>query len=141
MKSSAKKRLHLAVAVAITLLILALPTLFGGEFNRFPQYGAIWLGSAIWAALEVRRLRFYRFRVAYPYRATGTFFFVIVLWFFAFPWFLVTWLNITSGLAKSRDEAPGELSPLAKSLLRKHDRRSGIDKGRSDLESEDKPPH
>lgn len=120
MSRNNRSRIHFVLAAVLTAAILAAPLLFGGEFIRYPQVGIIWLGSSIWASIEVKRLRFAEYRVSYPYRPIGTFFFVMLLWFFAFPWFLATWMNVRSGVALRKEEPPIELSALAESLLKQH---------------------
>lgn len=78
----------------------------------------VWIATVLIPVLEVRRMRFRDYRLSYPYGPYTTFFFILILWPFAFPWFLSSWLDIARGMARHHDDAPAELSPLAMSLLK-----------------------
>ncbi len=117
MKPRNTKWLHRISAVFVTVCALALPLFFQDKMSKYP-YGFILLITSIWAAVDVRRMKFSNYRVTYPYGPIGSFFFHILLWFFAFPWFFSTWLDIRSGIVKERREAPDELSPMVKSIFK-----------------------
>ncbi len=109
------------VAIVVSIVIIFLTIVAAWLFSKWVIL-YVWGATVLIPVLEVRRMRFRDYRLSYPYGPYTTFFFILILWPFAFPWFLSSWIDIARGMAKHHDDAPEQLSPLAMSLLEKSGR-------------------
>jgi hypothetical protein len=86
-------------AIVITIALLAFARLIGAWFSVFA------LASIIWAALDSRRVRLWRYQTGIAGGPVTIFILLLVLgWPLVFPWYLGIRLKILFGVARLRDE-------------------------------------
>jgi hypothetical protein len=91
---------------AVLAIVGTFVVLLGGIFamsyvGPLPELG-IFAVTAIWAAIDVGRLKFAEYNVVFPSSGILAVLFVLGFWIVGFPMFLAAWLSIVRKTAKRR---------------------------------------
>lgn len=89
------------LALAGTVLVLAI-ALLGMSYGGPAPALVVMAGTAIWAAVDVGRLRFADYNVAFPSNGILAVLFVLGVWIVGFPMFLAAWFAIVRKTARPR---------------------------------------
>ncbi len=93
--------MNVLLALAVTVLVLTIALLgmsYGGPAPAF----VVMAGTAIWAAVDVGRLKFADYDVAFPSNGILAVLFVLGAWIVGFPMFLAAWFAIVRKTARPR---------------------------------------
>jgi len=95
---------QLWIAVLLTLGSLGLCTLF----YRLTGFDLTWImviGTALWAAVDSSKIHLKRYESGISHGPVVLFFGFVLLWFIAFPWYLIVRRKIKTGTAVLKDGA------------------------------------
>jgi hypothetical protein len=95
--------MNVVLAIAGTVLVLSIALLSMSFAGPLPAL-VIMAGTAIWAAVDVGRLRFADYNVAFPSNGILAVLFVLGAWIVGFPLFLAAWFAVVRKTARPRGE-------------------------------------
>jgi hypothetical protein len=99
------------VAILFTIGILAACIALSALF-RFDLTLIMIVGTAIWVAIDSRKIELKRYKSGISYGPVALFFACALLWVIGFPWYLAMRHKIKTGTAILKDEVP-KMPPTA----------------------------
>jgi hypothetical protein len=93
--------MNVVLAIAGTVLALAIALLAMYYAGPLPAL-VLMAGTAIWAAVDVGRLKFADYDVTFPGNGILAVLFVLGFWLVGFPMFLAAWFAIVRKTARPR---------------------------------------
>ena len=93
--------MNVVLALVGTVVVLSIALLAMSYAGPVPAL-VLMAGTALWAAVDVGRLKFADYDVAFPSNGILAVLFVLGFWILGFPMFLAAWLAIVRKTARPR---------------------------------------
>jgi hypothetical protein len=93
--------MNVVLAITVTIILFLVALTAAQHVGFVPLLGIMAL-TAIWAAIDVGRLKFSDYTVAFPSNGILAVLFVLGFWMVGFPMFLAAWFAIVRKTAKLR---------------------------------------
>ena len=93
---------HTWLAILLTIALLAVCAAIY-ELTGLDLSWIMIIGTALWAAIDSRRIHLKRYESGVSYGPVVLFFGFVLLWFIAFPWYLIVRHEIKTGTAVLKD--------------------------------------
>jgi membrane protein YdbS with pleckstrin-like domain len=93
------------IAILFTIGLLAADIVISALI-RFPLTWFMVLGTALWAAIDSKKIQLKRYKSGISYGPVVLFIAIAFLWIIGFPWYLAMRYKIKTGTAVLKDEAP-----------------------------------
>lgn len=91
--------MNIFLAIIVTIALLIVTSIAMSYAGPIPGLGVMAV-TAIWAGIDVSRLKFSKYKVAFPGNSLLAVLFVLMVWLIGFPLFLAAWIAITRKTAK-----------------------------------------
>ena len=102
-------RNHTIMKTLIAILFTIGLLLVCGIVSHLIHFSLTWfmvLGTALWAAIDSKKIQLKRYKSGISYGPVVLFIAVALLWILGFPWYLAMRYKIKTGTAVLKDEVP-----------------------------------
>jgi hypothetical protein len=93
------------IAILFTIGLLAADIVISALI-RFPLTWFMVLGTALWAAIDSKKIQLKRYKSGISYGPVVLFIAIAFLWIVGFPWYLAMRYKIKTGTAILKDDVP-----------------------------------
>ena len=96
-------------AVLLTIALFLFTSIIGFDFDgkRVPLYWFMIVGTALWAALDSRKIQLRRYQSGIAFGPVVLFIAISLLWVVGFPWYLAMRYKIKTGAATLKESLAG----------------------------------